>query len=762
MNSSWDWSLDPIFGSYSLILLFACFFLLALYTLREDRPLLWHQRLTLLGLRLLAIATILLAFLRPGLTFTSQSEPEGAIGLMADSSASMNLAADTSADSRWDVEHKLWKRIQANRHRLGKDAKLIPYTYDRELRRLSDAGTETGAEEGSQLPKEATGEVTDIGKSLAQLLSTQVDPPLSAIVWMGDGTQTASPATVEPQQLARQLTQLDIPLYLIGIGPRSETGKLRDIAIDGLPEQLTVFSSNQTTVAGLLQAKGVQHRTLPVQLWIRDGKGGESMLSQQEWTPIQNDQTLPLRFDLIAPEPGAYELHMKTPVVDGELIEENNQAICFLNVRKGGARVLYLEGEPRYEQLAVRRSLEASRDFQVDFQLIYPQEWPKDITPQLRTGEFDAFLLGDLDAGALTPESLAMIAEQVDKGVGLVTMGGFHSYGPGGYANTPLAKLLPVEMEGRVKQPRNAPRVSSQHYPGPIRMKPLVANDPITTLGSPAANISYWEELKPMQGANRWSKVRNIAGVQVLLEGDKGEPMMVSGEAGKGRVLCMAFDSTWQWKLQGKADLHKKFWRQAVLFGLRTEAAEESLVVEMDKRRLYRQQSAEVKVVWTPDQANAPIPESTQLRLTQEDTDLGTILLEKRDERTLVGRMSTPKQPGLYRLKATTTGTHGQAIGAQLPFIVLDQSLETVQPMPDWSLMTQLAAINAPAGGMLVAPEELEKVFQALLSRQYKAAVAVVQSYRLGEGNIDSWFLFLVLFGLWGAQWILRKRWSLA
>lgn len=763
MNANWEMSLEPLFGSYWPLLSFLLVALLLQWLLVDDRPLTRGQRQILLGLRMLGIGMLLFAFLRPGLTMTRKSAPQGALAVLVDTSESMNLAADTSFDTRWDVERKLWQQIQDNAHRLDRDTMLSLYSYADSLQGLGTVGA--GSAKGSEqpevsLPLAADGLATDVGKSLSQLISQQVEPPLSAVIWMGDGTQTVSPSSVDPQQIVKQWTQLDIPLYMIGIGPRADAGKLRDVAIEGLPEQLSVFSSNQTAVTALVQAKGFIHRELPISLWLRDANGKEELIANDRIVPEQNDQTIPIRFNMIAPAAGIYELHVRTPVIEGELVAENNQALCYLNVRKGGVRVLYLEGEPRYEQMGIRRSLDSSRDFQIDFQLIYPPEFPKDLRPQLKPGDYDAIIIGNLDALALSDETHQMIADQVEGGCGILFLGGYFSYGPGGYAGKPLGSVMPMELDGRMRQRPREPLLKAMHYEEQIPLQPSSGTHPITTLGD--NNPTIWESLSPMQGANRLGKIRNGPGVQVLLEGPNAEPMMVLGEYGKGKVLCLAFDSTWRWRLQGQGDLHKQFWRQAILYCLKSEPTEENLAIEMDKRRLYRNQSSEVSVVWTPGLKTVPIPSDTTLRLVADRRDLGTVGLEKRDDRTLVGRLMAPKEPGAYRLIATGTGSDGQTVTSQMPFLVLDQSVESMQPMPDWSLLSQLAALNAPAGGMLVAPEDLEKIFQSMSSRQRKAAIETVTSYRLGDGSVDSWLMLLLFVGIWGTQWWLRKRWNLA
>ena len=60
----------------------------------------------------------------------------------------------------------------------------------------------------------------------------------------------------------------------------------------------------------------------------------------------------------------------------------------------------------------------------------------------------DVYILGDIDSAAFRPEELKQLADVVSNGAGLVMLGGFHSFGPGGYDRTALAKVLRDMVEG--------------------------------------------------------------------------------------------------------------------------------------------------------------------------------------------------------------------------------------------------------------------------------------------------------------------------
>ncbi len=73
------------------------------------------------------------------------------------------------------------------------------------------------------------GKVTDLGTALAELQKAQVDPPLRAVFMITDGCKQSCQQPPMPSLVARQLEQLDQPIIVVGLGPRSEKSQLRDL-----------------------------------------------------------------------------------------------------------------------------------------------------------------------------------------------------------------------------------------------------------------------------------------------------------------------------------------------------------------------------------------------------------------------------------------------------------------------------------------------------------------------------------------------------
>ncbi|MCH8849792.1 MAG: hypothetical protein IIC89_03090, partial [Chloroflexi bacterium] len=299
---------------------------------------------------------------------------------------------------------------------------------------------------------------------------------------------------------------------------------------------------------------------------------------------------VPIELSTIPQAPGEFKVTLRVPNQSGELVTTNNEMSTFVTVLKGGINVLYLEGALRVDQVYLRRSLDASPDIKVDFVRLDPRDpnaRPVDLIDLFQPGKYDVYMIGDVDSSQLTAEELQALADVVGDGAGLVMLGGFHTFGPGGYAQTPLVGLLPVEMDARERQRLGEPIRADVQVPGPLKMQPtdpLGRRHYLMTLGQQSGAI--WDKLPPLEGANRLGKPKT--GATVLAETSSGEPLLVVQQAG-GRVMAFAGDTTWHWWMEGFAPQHKRFWRQVILWLARKDELSDGTVwVKLAERRFSR------------------------------------------------------------------------------------------------------------------------------------------------------------------------------
>jgi uncharacterized membrane protein len=161
----------------------------------------------------------------------------------------------------------------------------------------------------------------------------------------------------------------------------------------------------------------------------------------------------------------------------------------------------------------------------------------------------------------------------VKQGTGLYMGGGFHSFGPGGFRTTPISPLLPIEIGPAENQNFDEPIREDMHSAGPIVMEPTVLGrqNPMIRLTREEDLDTQWRELPPLDGANRFTGLKSNAQVLLQSAGAGRHPLLVAGQAGTGRTVAFAGDSTWRWQLEGKGEELRRFWRQVVLYLARKE-----------------------------------------------------------------------------------------------------------------------------------------------------------------------------------------------
>ena len=112
----------------------------------------------------------------------------------------------------------------------------------------------------------------------------------------------------------------------------------------------------------------------------------------------------------------------------------------------GTPHILYIEGDSEKSE-ALENVLEMNR---LAVEVLAPSEFPTDLVALQNS---DAIILSNVSADDLSEPQIAHIESYVrDLGKGLVIIGGERAFGRGGYHDTPLEWVLPLEMTPRQKK----------------------------------------------------------------------------------------------------------------------------------------------------------------------------------------------------------------------------------------------------------------------------------------------------------------------
>jgi uncharacterized membrane protein len=387
-------------------------------------------------------------------------------------------------------------------------------------------------------------------------------------------------------------------------------------------------------------------------------------------------------------------------------------------------------------------------------------------------------IVEDVDYSGLNAATWQAIAERVRRGMGFAMLGGYHSFGPGGFRDTAIGNLLPIDIGPAQRQSFGETLREDVHLAGPVQMRPaapLGARHPIMQLEGSEVRVqgsdqnsernpeprtlNPWLQLPPLDGANRFDLRELKPNALVLAEADDParHPLLVAGQSGDGRTLAFAGDSTWRWPMLGFGDAHRRFWRQCVLWlAKKDEQTEGRVWIRLAGRRAMRGTHVEF-AVGAEDPQGEPI-ETAQFEVAvktpagQSETVRPT---KSGDEFSAVFRDTD--EPGDYQI--TVSAKDGGAIlgTAEARFLVPDQDLELDRPAAEPSLMAQLAEMTKPAGGAALAAEELPDLLKRLADKPPELKEEVIAKVTYW----DTWPFFLVFVGLLGVEWFLRKRWGL-
>jgi len=243
------------------------------------------------------------------------------------------------------------------------------------------------------------------------------------VVLVSDGRANTGDATDEIEALQAAGIPVDVVALPSGGGP--------DAAIAGIDVPRSTHPGELVGVVATIESATATPATV-----VLRSEGAE--LGRQAVELVAGANTV--RFEQPAPaEPGAvlrYQVTVETP---SDTIADNDVGYAAVPV-DGPLRVLVVEGSSG-EADTLAAALEAGG---VGTEVVGVADLPA--LSELTT--YAGIVLADVDARNLTGAQIETLTTAVrDLGRGLVTIGGTQSYGVGGYRQSPLSDLLPVDSE---------------------------------------------------------------------------------------------------------------------------------------------------------------------------------------------------------------------------------------------------------------------------------------------------------------------------
>jgi uncharacterized membrane protein len=514
-----------------------------------------RDRVALAGIRLTILAILLVCMFRPLLVVKAAVAQQNFIGVLLDDSRSMQIADVDGQPRAAYVKNEFGA---ADRGVL----KTLSERFTVRTFRFSSAPSRTTQESDLTFG----GSQSRLGAALSGVRQELAGLPVAGLVMVSDGADTADAALGDA---ILGLKAENLPVFTIGVGRETLS---KDIQVGRVVTPKTALKGTTLMVDVVLSQSGFDGQK--VTLDVEDE--GTLVSTQQVTLPdAGTPASIPVRFTVN--EAGPRSLRFRVSPQAGELVTENNAREALIDVRDRKEKILYFEGEPRFEYKFIRRAIPEGDNIIVTSLIRTADnkymrqgvDGPDELVaafPKTREELFAyrSLIIGSLEAAALTGDQLRMIAEFVDRrGGGLLMLGGPRSFAEGGYAGTAVADVLPVVLD------RN--KVLAKGTVMRLTVKPTRAGaaTAVTQLGAnDAASAERWHTLPGVTAVNRIDGVK--PGATVLLTGtdeSRAErPMLIFQRYGRGKSFAFLPQDSWIWQMHASIPVedmtHENYWRQ--------------------------------------------------------------------------------------------------------------------------------------------------------------------------------------------------------
>lgn len=505
-------------------------------------------RLAAVWLLQTAVAALLLALLwQPSIEVERLKGRANSVAVLMDRSRSMALSEGSQRSGPSRFEAAVAATTKDLLPALERDYDVRLYGFDTALESIDSLDALA-----------PTGEGSAVSDALTQALDELKNVPLGAVVLVSDGADNAS----DPQSLV-DLERYRIPVHTVGVGPEQLPNDLELAALE-LP--VTALPGSRITARAAVRHGAGGTSELKVY-------SGEGLVAARalEFPPQPGVQVEEIELD--AGEPGIRDLRFTLEPLQDEAITGNNTRRALVEVPPRHYRVLYLEGEPRWEFKFIRRALEGdpSLDLVTWLRTTQRKNYRQGIKTEaeLATGfpadkrelyGYDALVIGSISAPNFTPAQHEMIRDFVSvRGGSLLLLAGHESLGEGGWDVTAVADALPAAL------PRG-PAASYRGIDAEVRLTlPGQASLVCRLDPDPTRNRELWSGLPPLGDFQPLGALKPgaVTLIEALVEG-RAQPLLVTQHYGRGQAAILATASTWRWRMRLPSNdaRHEQFWRQ--------------------------------------------------------------------------------------------------------------------------------------------------------------------------------------------------------
>jgi uncharacterized membrane protein len=750
-NGQFGFDLRPRPLVIILIVLFLIGFIYVVY-IRPRLRLSKRMTVTLALLRTTLLALMVFMLLRPVLVVSSAVPRSSYVALAIDDSLSMTLVDTPGRLTRLEsVKQALLKQPKSGQspfiNRLEEKFRTNLYGFSGEL---------VGIKDGDKLFGE--GRTTDLVGALDEIAKRSSGTPLSAIVLATDG---ASNVPHDLSATLRELRARDVPVFTVGVG---ETSRPLDAELVRMNLPRRVLVGSRANIEAFVRLSGYG----PTKVLMRVTEDGRAIKTEE--FNLRGNDTQPVNLEISPSTPGFRRLTVEITPLDGEVTIENNKQESLVEVVEGPLRVLYVEGEPRWELGKIRESLQ-------------PNEKNVTLVSLLRTGEnkfyrqgivgqqelaggfpkteeelfaYHGLVIGSVESSFFTADQLRNIEAFVSRRAGgFLALGGRLAFDGGKYSGTPVADLLPVALDGRnIDLAEAFAPVYKPQLTGAGQAHPISRLNEDRTLSQ-----KTWNELPPISIPEALKTVK--PGATVLLEAKRTGPsaqvvpLLVQQRYGGGQTLAFMGTDTWRWRMRmdAKSNAHETFWRQMLRYLVSDSPSQIEVRAEQD---VYAMDD-DIRIVANirDKRYNAVNDAHATVRVTKPsgaNIDVPLKFSTVNNANTYSGEFKADEL-GQHTIELTGTSASLGVLSVKSNVLVSDLNREFYSAAQNSDLLKRIAA---ETGGKYYPLNDMQTLLDDLTYRR------TPYSERVTKDLWDMPINFILIIGLLSGEWFLRKREGLA
>ena len=716
----------------------------------EAAPRIRNWRAWLLwGVEAAMVALLLLLLWEPAITVAELKSQQNIIAVLVDDSRSMGIA-DAGADGNETREAAAVKALESGLLTgLDKRFQTRVYRLNAGLTRVPDAEK---PKLDAVKPEQAA---THINAGLRQLVAETSELPVGAVVLLSDGSENAtggagSEGGIDLETISA-LHNRRLPVHTIGFG---STQTAHDVEIDDVQVATKAMASSRMTATVSFHQRGYagQRTTLTV-------KDGDKPLDAQEVTLGKDGEVESATVFFNAGDAGVKSIGFSLGTMSGETNTMNNAVTRLVDVSGDVRRILYVEGEPRWEYKFIRRAEEPDHGVQVVSMLrttenkIYRQgiSDPSELADGFPSKaedlfKYQAIVIGSVEAGYFTPSQQELLREFVDKrGGGVLFLGGRFSLSEGGWASSGAADLLPTFLP-------NA-KETFKRESATAQLTAAGAESPVTRLlDDRAANVERWRKLPYLNDYQDAGTPKPGATVLAQMTAGRTMPLLITQNYGRGRTAVLATSGTWRWQMNSPLGdtAHDLFWQQL----LRWLSAESpgQVVVTMPAQTLMDQ--GQVKLTATVRDKEFTPAADAKVSAHVIGPDGLTAMVDLTPVPNTPGSFAmdwTAEKPGSYVAEVTASQGAKELGKDVVDFRREDGVAENFHTEQNRELLEKL---SEQTGGRYWEQSDLERLPKEISYSE--AGISVRDTKELW----DMPAVFLALLGLMSADWLLRRKWG--